>query len=134
MIKHFEQSGDKNVFEYKHRTIVIWKETTEYGRRIKRRYRLRIDDRDIKQIFRSPQQAFEFAREAIEWAIAGRWYEDQSGAFHRESPHIPATPDAVGRNSELREKLKNMTVERGCTEAEAAIARRKLAELDGKPS
>lgn len=38
-----------------------------------------------------------------------------------------ARRDSLGRERE--QKLRNMTVERGCTEGEAAIAKQKLAEL-----
>lgn len=38
--------------------------------------------------------------------------------------------DSNARTERLRQRLKNMTVERGCTPAEAAAAAKKLADLE----
>jgi hypothetical protein len=46
--------------------------------------------------------------------------------FAEAREEIVAEPD---KKMQLRRKLEQMTVERGCTEAEAAIAKKKLAEL-----
>lgn len=125
----FEMRGSREQFEHRGRVIEIWKMISESGRRVQRRYQASVDGAPLDRWFSNRQAMLGYAVTFIESAFRPRWYDED---FYDGWDDEDLEPVPIDKHADLRAKLEQMTVERGCTEAEAAIARQKLADLDKK--
>ncbi len=128
---------------YRDKAVRVWGEHKDDGfRRIKRWWNFETCG-ETRTHIRDFETAKRLARDVVDREIDGdpwvRWQQRQWFRWHYlhgdepelEPEHEPCgVPEKSDRQAELREKLKQMTVERGCTQAEADTARKKLEALE----